>query len=119
MFLFLLAPVGALVGRGGAAGIDRLGSRDELRGALALTALCATAATLVGVLLGTPEDHEQAMECSAGRCSGRRERCARRSLPCRIRAVEVVISRGVQASSAWNHCAGGVTEVAATGPRRA
>lgn len=54
LLLFLLAPVGALVGRGGAAGITRLGSDAELRGALVLTALCATAATLVGVLLGTP-----------------------------------------------------------------
>lgn len=54
LVLFLLAPVGALVGRGGGAGIARPGTDAELRGALVLTALCATAATLAGVLLGTP-----------------------------------------------------------------
>ena len=52
--LFLVAPVAELVVAGGAAGVRRLGSDAELRGALARTALTATAATLLGVLGGTP-----------------------------------------------------------------
>jgi molybdate/tungstate transport system permease protein len=55
VLLALLAiPVGALVVRGGADGLRQLASDPELKGALALTALTATAATLVTVLLGTP-----------------------------------------------------------------
>jgi len=52
--LFLVAPVAELVASGGAAGVRRLGSDAELRGALGRTALAATAATLLGVLGGTP-----------------------------------------------------------------
>ena len=54
LLLFLLLPVGELVARGGADGLQRLGGDAELRGALGLTALAATIATLLGVLLGTP-----------------------------------------------------------------
>jgi molybdate/tungstate transport system permease protein len=55
LLLALLAlPVGALVVRGGVEGLRQLGSDAELRSALSLTALAATAATLVAFLLGTP-----------------------------------------------------------------
>jgi hypothetical protein len=55
VLLALLAiPVGALVIRGGAEGLRQLVEDSELKGALALTAMTATAATLVTVLLGTP-----------------------------------------------------------------
>lgn len=50
----LVLPVGALVLRGGAAGIRQLGSDPELRASLTLTAVTATLATLVTLLLGTP-----------------------------------------------------------------
>jgi molybdate/tungstate transport system permease protein len=50
----LVFPVGALVARGGAAGLRQLATDAELRSALALTALTATGATVVTVLLGTP-----------------------------------------------------------------
>ncbi len=50
----LVLPVGALVLRGGAAGVRQLGSDPELRASLSLTVLTATAATLVTVVLGTP-----------------------------------------------------------------
>jgi molybdate/tungstate transport system permease protein len=46
--------VGALVMRGGIEGIRQLGVDRELRGALALTSLTATGATLITMLLGTP-----------------------------------------------------------------
>jgi molybdate/tungstate transport system permease protein len=54
LLLFLLLPVGELVARGGQDGLRRLVDDSELRGALALTAWCATAATLIACLLGTP-----------------------------------------------------------------
>ena len=55
LLLALLAlPVGALVIRGGVEGVLQLGSDAELRRSLALTALAATAATFVAVMLGTP-----------------------------------------------------------------
>ena len=55
VLLALLAiPVAALVTRGGVDGLRQLASDPELKSALALTALTATAATLVTVLLGTP-----------------------------------------------------------------
>ena len=50
----LVLPVGALVLRGGAAGVRQLGTDAELRASLALTVLTATAATLATVALGTP-----------------------------------------------------------------
>ncbi|MDQ6829676.1 MAG: ABC transporter permease [Gemmatimonadota bacterium] len=52
--LFLVAPIAELVTSAGARGVQQLGSDAELRRALALTALTATAATILGVLGGTP-----------------------------------------------------------------
>lgn len=55
LLLGLLAlPVAALVMRGGAEGLRQLGSDSELRRSLLLTALAATSATLVALVLGTP-----------------------------------------------------------------
>lgn len=54
LLLFLLLPVGELVARGGHDGLRRLADDAELRGALALTAWCATAATVIAFVLGTP-----------------------------------------------------------------
>jgi molybdate/tungstate transport system permease protein len=54
LLLFLVLPIGELVVQGSGPGIRRLGTDGELRAALALTALTATAATLLGVALGTP-----------------------------------------------------------------
>jgi molybdate/tungstate transport system permease protein len=54
LVLFLVAPVGELALAGGADGLRRLGTDAELRGALFLTAVTATLATLAGVLGGTP-----------------------------------------------------------------
>ncbi|MCC6931052.1 MAG: ABC transporter permease [Gemmatimonadaceae bacterium] len=54
LLIFLVAPVGELVVRGGSEGIRRLGSDAELRASLLLTGGAATVATLVGVFLGTP-----------------------------------------------------------------
>lgn len=54
LLLFLAAPILRLVTDSGAAGLSRLVSDAELRASLLLTGLCATAATLLGVLGGTP-----------------------------------------------------------------
>jgi molybdate/tungstate transport system permease protein len=54
LFLFLVAPIAQLVVAGGADGAARLATDSELRQALVLTATTATAATLLGVLGGTP-----------------------------------------------------------------
>jgi molybdate/tungstate transport system permease protein len=54
LLALLILPVGVLLLRGGAQGVRALGGDGELRSALALTALTATAATLVTVALGTP-----------------------------------------------------------------
>jgi len=54
LLLFLAAPVVTLVRAGGAEGLRQLGTDAALREALALTALCATTATLVGVVCATP-----------------------------------------------------------------
>lgn len=54
LLLFLVAPIVGLVGAGGGEGLRRLASDAELRGSLALTVLTATAATLLGMLGGTP-----------------------------------------------------------------
>lgn len=54
LLLFLAAPVFELVAAGGARGVVELGSDAELRDALLLTAVTATAATALGVLGGTP-----------------------------------------------------------------
>jgi molybdate/tungstate transport system permease protein len=52
--LFMVAPVAGLVGAGGLAGLRELGSDVELRDSLIMTALCATGATALGVVGGTP-----------------------------------------------------------------
>lgn len=54
LLLFLAAPIAELIFLGGASGIMRLGRDAELRQSLALTALTATTATLIGVTCGTP-----------------------------------------------------------------
>ncbi len=54
LLLFLAAPILRLVTEGGADGLMRLGSDAELRSSLLLTGFTATAATLLGVLGGTP-----------------------------------------------------------------
>jgi molybdate/tungstate transport system permease protein len=50
----LVLPVGALVLRGGIAGARQLLVDAELQQALVLTAIAATAATIITILLGTP-----------------------------------------------------------------
>jgi molybdate/tungstate transport system permease protein len=54
LLLFLVLPVVRLVAAGGADGAARLWTDAELRGSLALTALTATAATLLGATGGIP-----------------------------------------------------------------
>lgn len=54
MLGLLVLPVGALVARGGAAGVQLLIADPELQHALGLTATAATVATLITGLLGTP-----------------------------------------------------------------
>jgi molybdate/tungstate transport system permease protein len=54
LLLFLAAPVAELIVVGGASGLARLGTDGELRDALTLTLLTATAATFIGVAFGTP-----------------------------------------------------------------
>ena len=54
LLLFLVAPVGELVARGGAAGARGLLHDAELQGALWRTVVTATSATLLAALLGTP-----------------------------------------------------------------
>lgn len=54
LLLFLAVPIGKLIGAAGVDGIRQLSSDAELRGALSLTAITATGATLLGVLGGTP-----------------------------------------------------------------
>ena len=65
--LFLVAPIVRLVGAGGVAGIPRLFTDSELRASLWLTALTATAATLLGVLGGTPVAYLLARRAFRGR----------------------------------------------------
>lgn len=50
----LVLPVGALLLRGGVAGMRQLVADAELQHALALTAIAATMATVITILLGTP-----------------------------------------------------------------
>ena len=52
--LFMLLPTTKLVAVGGAEGVRRLAGDAELRSALWLTLGCATAATLIAVIGGTP-----------------------------------------------------------------
>ncbi len=54
LLLFLAVPTVALVARGGTAGVHGLFADAELRDAIALTMLAASASTLIAMLLGTP-----------------------------------------------------------------
>jgi len=54
LLLFLAIPTIALVARGGPSGVRGLLADSELRDAIALTMLTATASTIVAVTLGTP-----------------------------------------------------------------
>jgi molybdate/tungstate transport system permease protein len=54
LFILLAIPVGTLVLRAGAEGVEQLGVDPELRQALGLTVVTATIATLVSMVLGTP-----------------------------------------------------------------
>lgn len=54
LLLFLAAPTVLLVAHGGASGLRGLAADRELQSALTVTAIAATAATLIAVLLGTP-----------------------------------------------------------------
>lgn len=54
LLLFLAIPTLALVARGGASGLHGLFADGELRSAIGLTVLAATASTLLAVALGTP-----------------------------------------------------------------
>jgi molybdate/tungstate transport system permease protein len=65
--LFILGPVVGLVGAGGARGVAALGSDAELRASLALTAVAATIASLLGVLGGTPLAYLLARKSFRGR----------------------------------------------------
>jgi molybdate/tungstate transport system permease protein len=65
--LFLFAPIVRLLVSGGAGGVGRLFSDAELRGALWLTALTATSATILGVLGGTPLAYLLARRAFRGR----------------------------------------------------
>jgi len=65
--LFLVAPLVGLVGAGGAAGIRQLVNDAELRGALTLTMVTATTATLVAILGGTPIAYALARRRFSGR----------------------------------------------------
>lgn len=65
--LFILAPVVGLVSAGGARGVASLWSDAELRNSLALTAATATAATLLGIVGGTPVAYLLARRAFRGR----------------------------------------------------
>ena len=65
--LFVLGPVAGLVASGGARGVAALRSDGELRASLALTALTATIATLLGVIGGTPVAYLLARKSFRGR----------------------------------------------------
>jgi molybdate/tungstate transport system permease protein len=67
LLLFLAAPTAGLVGAAGATGLRRLATDAELRGALALTVSAATAATLLGVVGGTPIAYVMARRRFRGR----------------------------------------------------
>lgn len=54
LLALLVVPIALLLLRGGAEGVRQLGTDAELRESLALTALTATAATLITIGLGTP-----------------------------------------------------------------
>lgn len=65
--LFIFTPVAGLVVSGGARGLGALAHDPELRHALALTALTATAATALGIAGGTPLAYMLARHAFRGR----------------------------------------------------
>lgn len=65
--LFILAPVVGLVASGGPRGVGTFPADHELRSSLALTAFTATAATLLGMLGGTPIAYLLARRAFTGR----------------------------------------------------
>jgi molybdate/tungstate transport system permease protein len=65
--VFMLLPTAKLVAAGGAEGVRLLGSDRELREALWLTLRCATAATLIAIVGGTPLAYLLARENFPGR----------------------------------------------------
>ena len=65
--LFLVAPLVGLVGAGGAQGVRQLVGDPELRGALGLTLLTASTATVCAILGGTPVAYLLARRRFAGR----------------------------------------------------
>jgi molybdate/tungstate transport system permease protein len=65
--IFLAAPLIGLVGAGGASGVTQLLTDAELRGALTLTMLTATTATLAAILGGTPIAYALARRRFSGR----------------------------------------------------
>jgi molybdate/tungstate transport system permease protein len=67
LLLFLVAPLIGLVGAGGTSGVRQLVGDPELRGALGLTFLTATTATLCAILGGTPIAYLLARRRFAGR----------------------------------------------------
>jgi molybdate/tungstate transport system permease protein len=67
LLLFLTAPVAELVATAGLRGIAQLGHDVELRDALVLTAITATAATALGVAGGTPLAYLLARRAFRGR----------------------------------------------------
>jgi len=67
LLLFLAAPTVGLVGAAGAGGLRRLATDGELRAALVLTGTAAAAATLLGVLGGTPVAYLMARRAFRGR----------------------------------------------------
>ncbi len=67
LLLFLTVPVGQLVAVGGVSGLAQLGHDAELRDALVLTAVTASAATILGVCGGTPLAYLLARRAFRGR----------------------------------------------------
>jgi molybdate/tungstate transport system permease protein len=67
LLLALVGPVATLIGSGGAHGIAALGTDPELRAALVLTGLTATAATVLSMIGGTPLAYVLARRTFPGR----------------------------------------------------
>lgn len=69
LLLFLAAPLAELVVSGGVQGLSALSADAELRDALALTAATATAATVLGLIGGTPIAYVLARRAFPGRAA--------------------------------------------------
>jgi molybdate/tungstate transport system permease protein len=69
LLLFLAGPVANLVAAAGAPGLRDLGSDQEFRSALLLTASTATLATVIGVATGTPLAYFMARRAFPGRAA--------------------------------------------------